>query len=453
MSIQCMICFETFNENQVFRLCNDKHNFCKECLYLYINYNKKYENNSNDNDNNNDILSDYFDNYYEPYSKSILELNNIIQCPCCKNINNVNVIEDEVNIIDGKKEGNAKIYYNNNKDINVICNYVNNKLEGSYKKFYNFSKEDNNIYKLERVLVFECNFINGQIEGLCKDYYNDGTKKSEYNYINGKLEGPQIVYNNFNNNFNYNKLNNIVPSYVRCNYINGEKEGMYVREKGNFILNCNYINGKKNGLCKILHKKGISKLECYYTNDKLNGRLQYWLKIFFIYILMYEHTYNDGILIKEEVYLPEDFETRYLFLYELFYENKRFSSSGLFQFIDKGIIDFLKYIDINNADKIVNNIIDIIDNNRIINGTDYLILLTKVILKTLHFVIFVQYILIHMMIFIVVLNNFINVVDNKINENNNTYISKIFIFIGCIVVRFILENKYNLIWNNLIKFY
>ena len=50
---ECIICLDTFSENEIYKFCNNKHIYCKNCMNNYL--------------------------------KSISEKKEV-KCPCCRNI-------------------------------------------------------------------------------------------------------------------------------------------------------------------------------------------------------------------------------------------------------------------------------------------------------------------------------------------------------------------------------
>ncbi len=91
-------------------------------------------------------------------------------------------LQSEVFILNGKKEGEFKFYYENvYESINFIgqlckiCNYTDNKLNGEYKEYY----MNGQLYKI-------CNYINDKINGEYKEYYINGQLRCIFYYDNGR---------------------------------------------------------------------------------------------------------------------------------------------------------------------------------------------------------------------------------------------------------------------------
>ena len=123
---ECNICLEQFSESKILKFCNDKHTFCKECFENYVN--------------------------------TVDENKYGIRCPYCRNNIDYKIKEDEITIINGKKEGLHKLYYKSGQ-LKIEANFVNDVLEGLYKKYYKNGK----LHKIE-------NYKNGKLDGFCKTY-------------------------------------------------------------------------------------------------------------------------------------------------------------------------------------------------------------------------------------------------------------------------------------------
>jgi len=123
-------------------------------------------------------------------------------------------------IINGKKEGEYKVYF---KDRLLLSksNYKNNKLDGERLEFYDNGK-----------LISKKNYKDGKLEGEYFDYYRFGQIQSKRNYKKGKLNGDYLVY--YKNGQLYNKKT----------YIDGKLEGKNLNFSfyKNYKIRTNEIN-------------------------------------------------------------------------------------------------------------------------------------------------------------------------------------------------------------------
>ncbi|SNW62487.1 MORN-repeat protein [Orpheovirus IHUMI-LCC2] len=151
-------------------------------------------------------------------------------------MDNLHIIENENNLvkerytidpITGLKEGKYESWYlNGNK--NIKCWYKQGLLHDKYKSWY---------YDGQPITV--CNYLNGELYGKDECWGPDGSKLSESFCVGSKLKCIM--------------------------YIKGFKQSEY-----------NYINGKMNGVCKHWHKNGKLQSLCNYNDDILNGIYQRW---------------------------------------------------------------------------------------------------------------------------------------------------------------------------------
>lgn len=92
-------------------------------------------------------------------------------------------IQSCFNLHKGKKDGEARFYYESGK-LKAVKNYKNGVVDGSYMEFYENGKVKSNQY-----------YKNGYKNGLFSFYNKDGVKIEEGMYLNGLRFG---VWHRFN---------------------------------------------------------------------------------------------------------------------------------------------------------------------------------------------------------------------------------------------------------------
>lgn len=102
--------------------------------------------------------------------------------------------------------------------------------------------------------------------GGLKEYYDNGVLKLEMIIINGKPEGPYVVY------FPSSK-----PKEVRS-YLNGKNHGVWrtYNENGMLTEQAEYLNDKKHGRWCVWDDNGILRYEMQYTKGKKTGTWYMW---------------------------------------------------------------------------------------------------------------------------------------------------------------------------------
>ena len=106
----------------------------------------------------------------------------------------------EVFIMNGKKEGIYRKYYENGQLCEEV-NYIDDKMNGIYKRYHEngqlwievnyIDNEKNGIYKSyyeNGQLWLEVNYIDDKENGIYKLYYQDGKLFEEVNYIDGEIK-------------------------------------------------------------------------------------------------------------------------------------------------------------------------------------------------------------------------------------------------------------------------
>ena len=185
----------------------------------------------------------------------------------------------EVHYLNGKREGEAKFYYQNG---NLLAkgNYKDDKLNGLSKVYY----ENGNLKR-------EDNYKDDKREGLFKGYYENGDLKLEDNYKDGKKEGLSKVY----------------------------------YENGNIKIEGNFKDDKLEGLSKEYYENGNIKIEANFKDDELEG--------------LYKSYYDNGGLESERLYKDGKLEG----LSKTYYENGAVASEGVVDLsINKHILRALR---------------------------------------------------------------------------------------------------------------
>ncbi|MEG9320917.1 toxin-antitoxin system YwqK family antitoxin [Fusobacterium varium] len=108
-------------------------------------------------------------------------------------------------------------------------------------------------------LFSEYNYINGRLNGFFKEYYENGQLLSEGNYKDDELEGILRYY------YENGQL------LSEGNYKDDELEGIlkYYYENGQLEREENYKNGNRDGLLKEYSEAGELKAEKYFKPIKL----------------------------------------------------------------------------------------------------------------------------------------------------------------------------------------
>jgi len=136
-------------------------------------------------------------------------------------------IKSEVFIINGKKQGLYKSYYDNGCELSSTDNSKRENLSLT-----------NSLGQLKE----EVNYIDDKKEGMYKSYHDNGQLKEEVNYIDDKKEGMNNSY------YDDEQLKEEV------NHIDNKKEGMYKSyyDNGQLYREINYSSDKKKEIYKFL---------------------------------------------------------------------------------------------------------------------------------------------------------------------------------------------------------
>ena len=118
-------------------------------------------------------------------------------------------LKEEYFLVNGKKEGIKKLYYDNGK-LSSIGSYVDNWMDGEFKSYYNNGQ-----------IQMICYHNNGIMIGEYKKYYKTG---SEYDEFQNEQNGPLKYY---------------------CKDVNAKnREDIEYYESGKIKKICKYVNNK-----------------------------------------------------------------------------------------------------------------------------------------------------------------------------------------------------------------
>ena len=152
-------------------------------------------------------------------------------------------LESEWFEINGKKEGEFKLYYNidcesNHENVSecdrifygqlmIINSYVGDKLHGEFKLYH----------KNGQLMKIGSN-VNGELNGDQKYYYDNGQLKKKYSYIDGEINGEYKEYH----------------------------------ENGELLCITSYTNDKLHGKYTSYHNNGqINKHYLYHHGEKIES--------------------------------------------------------------------------------------------------------------------------------------------------------------------------------------
>lgn len=117
-------------------------------------------------------------------------------------------------------------------------------------------------------IKIRCNYVNGIKEGLYERWRENGKLSERYTYVNDIKEGLEEWWHKNG------------KRYLRRNYVAGKLEGLYESwwDTGNMMKRCYYVNDKLEGLCETWHDNGIKSSKTNYVADKKNGLYEEWWK-------------------------------------------------------------------------------------------------------------------------------------------------------------------------------
>lgn len=202
--------------------------------------------------------------------------------------------QSKVNIINGKREGQAYAWYESGKK-SVTRNFKNNKRNGKEEGWF----ENGNRQSLY-------NYKNGISYGVCKQWHENGAIESiaivKDQFIVGKTEvwfdnGKRRATTTF---IKYNKIRKLVMWYTNGNqrFISFHKNEINKDGSNNEISRTewNEDGTLKNGEVISKNKDGKIKSKGIYIDGKPEGEHTYWWRGKIDKI----HTYNDGKFISKK---------------------------------------------------------------------------------------------------------------------------------------------------------
>lgn len=204
-------------------------------------------------------------------------------------------LAEEATLVNGKKEGVNKAYYNDGK-LKKECTFKDNKLNGSFKEYYSNGK-----------VTYSAIYVNGAREGLVQAYSETGQLEDEYNYKNGLLNGiskdyldgkllqkSTYIQDRLDGEFFYYHPNGKVK--IKTLYKQDKKEGpeKIYAPAGTLLEDNNYLDGKRSGLRKITDTKGNPVREMTYINGFLDGEYRQYVAADLYIRRMFKNGYEVG---------------------------------------------------------------------------------------------------------------------------------------------------------------
>ena len=183
---------------------------------------------------------------------------------------------------ENKKRTGVWKKYHPNKRIRYVGKFKNGKEVGVFK-FYDITTSSQPVliktfFEDSDSLFVQFYSLNGKIQtegvlngrnrvGNWKYFYGDGTLMSEENYIEGKLNGEQIIY----------YKDGQVTEFAT--YKNGLKQGVISKyaSNGKLIEEITYKEGKQSGLAKYFELNGNLKETGHYKDGRRIGNWEYYL--------------------------------------------------------------------------------------------------------------------------------------------------------------------------------
>lgn len=144
-------------------------------------------------------------------------------------------------------DNGKKTDYYDDYTIKSEYNLLNGKLNGAYKFYY----ENGNIKKT-------VNYSNGVMNGKVIEYDENGIKTAEYNSSNGKTNGLLTYFEDNKISYTANYKDDLKNGLYTNFYYNDETQNLFLKEIGK------YVNDEKNGTWTT-----------YYINDKIEKPLIY----------------------------------------------------------------------------------------------------------------------------------------------------------------------------------
>ena len=145
---------------------------------------------------------------------------------------------------------------------------INGKKEGEFKLYYNIDCESNheNVSECDRIfygqLMIIYSYVGDKLHGEYKQYYSNGQLSCSVMYIDDKRNGEYKRY------FESGQLEEI------CLYIDGEINGEFKQyhENGELLCITSYTNDKLHGKYTSYHNNGqINKHYLYHHGEKIES--------------------------------------------------------------------------------------------------------------------------------------------------------------------------------------
>jgi len=191
----------------------------------------------------------------------------------------------ESTMVNGKKEGTQKIYYENGR-IRAASNFINDKEEGVSKIYYESGE-----------LEYETPFSNNKKEGVEKGYYKNGKIKSTMIFVKGEANG-------------------LIKNFY---------------ENGNLKSELEALNGVRNGYDTQYDKNGKIEEKQYWVNGKLSGTLAVCEGIDFLIKKLKNKEYKE---LDDNVWMRNNFDGIKNFEYDYFSKGS-FSAGKITAFLNK----------------------------------------------------------------------------------------------------------------------
>ena len=157
------------------------------------------------------------------------------------------VVEEGIITDAGEKEGNWKEYYPD-AQLKAIGYYRNDNKQGEWKYYYPNGQ-------LEQI----GKFVNGKPDSIWNWYYQSGELLREEHFYNGLADGLLTEFSQ----------DGLV--ITQGDYIEGEKEGIWVYTVGDNRDEIEYVDGLRNGLFKSYYKDITVSYEGKFVDDLPNG--------------------------------------------------------------------------------------------------------------------------------------------------------------------------------------
>lgn len=158
----------------------------------------------------------------------------------------------EGEFIDGKREGNWKIYVLEDKTFKKILQKVGSFIKGEQVGLFKYFYPSGNI-------GVEGKYVSNKLDGEVKSYYEDGKLYGTRFYSNGLKTGRHTyLHPNGKLKLEHNFVNDTLEGLYQTFYTNGKVEESFI-----------YLMGKENGIYKYFYENGQLWTEKEYKNGLL----------------------------------------------------------------------------------------------------------------------------------------------------------------------------------------